>query len=87
MAGLGVYGMQGHGWQGQSNVGAMNSMSRLYGGGMGGGIGGGMGGGSGLYGTNMYQGGWLASGCCDQYKRKFSSIYDTYDPYIPAFKY
>lgn len=86
MLGLGMYGMQGPGWQTNfggsvGSYGGSNpkSMAGLYGGPLGGGYG--------PYGTTMYQGGWLASGRCDQFKSRFSSIYDTYDPYIPAFKY
>jgi hypothetical protein len=40
-----------------------------------------------ISGTSLYQGGWLPTGCCDQFKTKFNYIYDSYDPYIPNFKY
>jgi hypothetical protein len=51
---------------------------------------------SGVVGTSLYQahnfyggypGGYLSAGCCDQFKRKFNNLYDTYEPYIPSFKY
>ena len=84
MAGFGMYGMQGAGWQNSMGGGVMGGINSYSG--LSGIYGGPYGGGYGQYGTNMYQGAWL-SNCCDQYKRKFNNIYDTYDPYIPSFKY
>jgi hypothetical protein len=40
-----------------------------------------------IYGTTGYQSGYGLTSQCDRFRRNLSSIYDSYDTYIPSFKY